>query len=101
LFQRHSNEGWAIYQCTFGDAMQLVVMIDYSEAVSDFSKRLDGALIIVGAESYVDKLGFASYLDVSIEGIWDSGSYKGAIPCRSIWDGFGKRLAGVLLFSTV
>jgi diphthine-ammonia ligase len=44
----------------------------------------------------------AAYLDVGVGGLWDEveGDYGGVVPCRSLWDWEGKRLAAVLLFES-
>lgn len=39
---------------------------------------------------------YASYLDVCVRGLWDGSGYGGVIPCRSLWDRDGNRLAAVL-----
>jgi hypothetical protein len=44
---------------------------------------------------------YASYFDACVKGLWESTSdYGGIIPCRSLWDVSGNRLAAVLLFRT-
>jgi hypothetical protein len=74
--------------------------VDYSESVSTFKERLGEALKPFGLGLESRDYSFVSYLDVSIEGLRESGDYSGAIPCRSIWGNSGKRLAAVLLLET-
>jgi diphthine-ammonia ligase len=72
-------------------------MIDYLEGVSGFLRRVGEALKVFGAELEVRDCVHASYLDVSIQGMWDAGNFGGKIPCKSIWYTSKKRLAAVLI----
>jgi hypothetical protein len=74
--------------------------VDYSESVSEFKERLGEALEALGLDVERRDFVFASYLDVSIEGLRESGDYSGFIPCRSIWGISGERFAAVLLLET-
>ena len=80
--------------------MHTVISVVYSESASEFEERLGVALealgLVLGWRDYL----FASYLDVSIDGLRESGNYSGAIPCRSIWGISGERLSAVLLLET-
>lgn len=74
-------------------------MLDYlpASSSSDISGALSKGLAALGLESAsVD--GYASYVDVSIEGLLRSRRFGAVVPCRRIWDGLGRRLALVLLF---
>jgi hypothetical protein len=42
----------------------------------------------------------AAYLDACVEGLWDAECYTGVIPCRSLWNKDGRRLAAVLIFNS-
>jgi len=95
-FQTTSDEGWSIHQCVFGIAVQSIVMIKYSEDISNFSKRLDAALKVLGDSSPKQCI-HASYLDVTIPGIWNIADFGGRIPCRSILDISGQKLAAVFI----
>ena len=100
LYSSHSDDGWSIHQCSFGGIIQSVIVIDYSEDFSEFQKRLKEALKVLGPELEVRELIHTSYLDVSIQGIWDAGRFDGIIPCRSMWDASRKRLAALLILDT-
>ena len=87
------------------------------QATPDFAARIIEALESVGGQQ--QHCFHASYVDVSIGGnVWGNaadglpgdGSSAGTtsfgmplslgiVPCRSIWDAFGNRLAAVLLIS--
>jgi len=75
-------------------------MIDFAKDASSFGKKLEGALKSLGLDSTVRELGCATYLDVSIAGISTLREYEGLVPCRSIWDIAGRRLAAVVLLGT-
>lgn len=80
-----------------------VVMLSYKEDMSDLAHRAEGLLRALSTgtkqkREYRDA--YASYIDANIEGLWRSTSYAGVVPCRSIWDRKGARLAAVLLFKT-
>jgi hypothetical protein len=77
-----------------------VISVVYSERISEFKERLGKALDALGLDVESRGFIFASYLDVSIEGLRGSGDYSGAILCRSIWDISGERLGAVLLLET-
>jgi diphthine-ammonia ligase len=100
LYSSRSDDGWSFHQCSFGETLQTVVMIDYTEDVSEFLGRLGAALKVLGTQLDVEGCIHASYLDVSIQGMWNMGNFGGKIPCRSIWDASGKRLATVLILDT-
>jgi diphthine-ammonia ligase len=99
LYSSVSEEGWSIHQCSFGGTVQPVVMLEYSEEIDEFKSRLEGALKVLGTDLEIEDWVHASYLDVSIPGMWDVGNFGGEIPCRSIWGASGKRLAAVLILT--
>lgn len=78
--------------------MQLVVMVSYSESTSEISRNLNEAFASLGLAPEMIRHSYASYKDVSIEGLWSIGDIDGAMPCMSIWSNGGARLAIVLLF---
>jgi hypothetical protein len=80
--------------------VHIFISVIYSESVSEFKERLEEALEALGLDVDSRNFVFASYLDVSIEGLGESGDYSGAILCRSIWDISGEKLAAVLLVET-
>ena len=80
--------------------MHTIISVAYAESVSKFRERIREALEAVGLDLECSDYSFASYLDVSIEGMWASRAFSGAIPCRSIWAASGERLAAVLLLET-
>jgi hypothetical protein len=77
-----------------------IISVVYSESVSKFKERFGEALEALGLVLEWKDYLFASYLDVSIDGLRESGNYSGAIPCRSIWGISGERLSAVLLLET-
>jgi diphthine-ammonia ligase len=89
LYSSVSEEGWSIHQCSFGGTVQ----------PDEFKSRLEGALKVLGTDLEIEDWVHASYLDVSIPGMWDVGNFGGEIPCRSIWGASGKRLAAVLILT--
>jgi diphthine-ammonia ligase len=97
LYSGRGEDGYSIHQCLFGGTAQSVVMLDYSEDVAALRGRLDEALKVLGADLEVGDCQHTSYLDVSIQGMWDAGNFGGKIPCRSIWSASGKRLAVALI----
>jgi hypothetical protein len=80
--------------------MHTVISVVYSETISEFKERLGEALEALGLDVESRDFVFASYLDISIEGLRESGDYNCAILCRSIWGISGERLAAVLLLET-
>ncbi|KAE9381683.1 adenine nucleotide alpha hydrolases-like protein [Stipitochalara longipes BDJ] len=97
LYSGRDEDGWLIHQCSFGDTLQSAVMLTYSEDVSLLRRRLEDALKRLGVDSKLGDCINASYLDISVQGLWDAGSLGGKIPCRSIWGASGKRVAAVLI----
>ena len=63
--------------------------------------RIHAALAFLNTPSLIDNYNYLSYLDISIEGLVHAEKFKGIVPCRSIWDIEGGRLAAVLLFDVV
>ncbi|TVY24297.1 Diphthine--ammonia ligase [Lachnellula hyalina] len=94
------DEGCTIHQCGFGGRLRSVLMVDYSSSSSDVRESLSKGLGALGLNSASDIEEYASCLDVSIDGLQSSRRFSGAIPCRSIWDSSGDRLALVLLFDS-
>jgi len=85
---------------------QTIVFIKYAPEINDLSGSIDSLL------SQSDTLeesrcrnrsdgyhhAHAAYLDACVKGLWGADSYAGVVPCRSLWDGQGNRLAAVLVF---
>jgi diphthine-ammonia ligase len=97
LYSGRGEDGYSIHQCSFGGTAQSIVMLDYSEDVAALRGRLDEALKVLGADLEVRDCKHTSYVDVSIQGMWDAGNFASKIPCRSIWSASGKRLAVALI----
>jgi diphthine-ammonia ligase len=97
LYSNSSEDGWSVHQCSFGGALQSVILLAYSEDVSALRRRLEDALQLLGVDLGTGDLVHASYLDFSIKEEWDAQSFGGKIPCRSIWGSTGQRLAAVLI----
>ncbi|TVY47126.1 Diphthine--ammonia ligase [Lachnellula occidentalis] len=94
------GEGWTVHQCGFGGRLHSVLMVDHSSSSSYVEETLDKGLGALGLDSTSALDEYASYLDLSIQGLQHARSFGGAIPCRRIWDSSGNRLALVLLFDS-
>lgn len=74
-------------------------MVSYSDNNEEISRRILEALEPAGI--LADASCYASWLDVSIHDIDKAlgvGRCGGVVPCRSLWDVRGRRLAAVLVF---
>jgi diphthine-ammonia ligase len=97
LYSTRGEEGWSVQQCSFGSTVQSVVTLVYTENLPVLRRSFEEALKYLGVDSKDGELINASYLDISIQELWDAGEFGGKIPCRSIWDASGKRVAAVLI----
>ena len=98
---RRERDGfWTVYISAFAEALQIVVVVQQSESVSEVSKREREAFECIGLSSTSEWRNYASYLDVTVDRITDFEDNSGSIPCRSIWGADGERLAAILLFET-
>lgn len=96
------------YDCTVGNVIRYTTLtIAFQADIKDFTQRIAAILVHSTKSNYpvaTDEAGFhgayLSYVDVNVKGLWESDDYSGVIPCQSLWDGEGKRLAAVLLFET-
>ena len=82
--------------------MQTVVMIPYIENSEEIGRRVEEALEAVGIGPGASTN--ASWLDLSITDIGRALTVRrlgGVVPCRSLWDINGMRLAVVLVFDTI
>lgn len=89
-------------QNRFGNVVQSVAMVLYTHDNEKIKKRLEEALESVGIVS--DIRAYASWLDVSIRDIGKAflgGRAGGILPCKSLWDINGSRLAAVLAFDSI
>jgi len=103
IISRSQTNEWAIHQCVFGTQVQTLLMIEYTLDGSVFRRRVDGALGEVGVVAAAEQQrAYLSYVDVSVQGEGDvlGLGCEGMVPCRSLWDMCGRRIAAVLLFST-
>lgn len=91
------DDSWTVHQCEFGNRIQLVLTLSYSENSVVLSSRLTAAFNSLGGESVLQKCIYLSYLDDSMESMKEAWKLKGVIPCRSIWDVAGKRVSAILL----
>jgi len=73
-------------------------MINHSERVSEVMKLQHEVLEFMSLNLTAKCRNYTSYLDVSVDVIIDFGVCSGIIPCRSMWDVDGRRLAAVLMF---
>ena len=97
LYSSRCEDVWTNHQCSFGITAQSVIMLSYSEDIPVLRRGLEESLISLGVNLKVEDCIHISYLDVSIQGLWDAGSFGGKIPCRTIWDASGRRLGAVLI----
>jgi hypothetical protein len=98
------GRGWRVYDCEVGEGRVYSVFMLFS------SPKATGLLDVVREarrESGTLEEVWAWYVDVSAEGMVmgteRDGIFAmvGMVPCRSIWDGEGRRIAAVLLFDRV
>lgn len=89
---RAKDGSWTIYRCAYKSIVQFVLTIAYSDEMSISSRWREDALSFV--KKGIDDV-ILSYLDTAIIGPGES--YKGVIPCRSLWDISGERLSTVLI----
>jgi hypothetical protein len=98
-----AKEGsWTTEQCRFGNVLQSVVKVLSTSDNEIIGQKIEEALETVGIGA--DAAAHASWLDVSIKGIGRSlegRNHGGIVPCRSLWDAEGRRLAAVLVFESV
>ena len=82
---------WTVYRCVYQKEVRFVLTIAYTEEGSIYNMWQEDVLGFVGK-----KIGSAhlSYLDSTLIGTGES--YRGVVPCRSIWDASGGRLSAVL-----
>ena len=84
-----SGEGWRLHECrNAAGRMYSVMMVIWAGA-----PKREG-LDVVREKKEV----WGCYVDVSTFGLGFAVGMGGMVPCRSIWDGEGRRLAAVLLF---
>jgi hypothetical protein len=82
--------------------VQTVVLIPYIENSEEICSGVEEALETVGIEPGASAN--ASWLDLSIMDIGRALAVRrlgGVVPCRSLWDVSGRRLAVVLVFDTI
>ncbi|KAH8676676.1 hypothetical protein BGZ60DRAFT_447150 [Tricladium varicosporioides] len=89
--------GWVIHQCTFGGSLQTIIMVEYSETISQVSKFVEGAFRELGVDAIEEYRSHAFYLNISSREALGTKLHGGMIPCWNIWDSEGKRLSAVLL----
>jgi diphthine-ammonia ligase len=94
------NGSWTVQQTRFGNLVQSVVKV-LSGNDDAIDQRAGEALLHVGLEA--DSGPVASWLDCSVEDTrraWEDTKFGGLVPCRSLWDADGVRLAAVFVFET-
>ncbi len=75
---------------------QLTIVIDYG-SLAEIQNRLKDAINGLGKEEISNLCTHIAYVDMSIPHIWDLEHCGGKVPCRSLWDSLGNRLAAVLV----
>ena len=78
--------------------MRVFFSMNYSEKLMGLRTCLEEAFQAIGTRFVVEQPSPASYIDISIINKLEHGLYGGIIPCRSILDMEGKKLAVVLLY---
>jgi len=89
---RAKDGSWTIYRCAYRKTVQFVVTIAFTTEESMYSAWREDALGFIKKRT---KDVYLSYLDTSIIGTRES--YRGVVPCRSVWDSSAARLTAVLL----
>jgi diphthine-ammonia ligase len=78
-----------------------VVVALYTNDSEEVTRRISEALESAGI--LTEASACASWLDLSIHDIdktLEVGRCSGVVPCRSLWDASGRRLAAVLVFES-
>jgi len=89
---------WVVCSCVFGEVIQVVIEIFYSELAFEVEERLVEALRSLGPESMENDRNFLSYVDGSIRGLEGLKSWGCVVRCKSIWGMLGRRVAALRLF---
>lgn len=76
-------------------------MLAYSPTLPSINEKLEDIFSPLGGVEGMQAESSAAYVDVSIPGLWEQGRFGGAVPCRGIWDGDGRRIACVVLFDDI
>lgn len=101
LSYKTKDGSWTVEQCWFGNVVQSVVKVLFSND-DVVGRKVDDALESVGLEAGIGAV--ASWLDVTAEGIGsalEGKRYGGLVLCRSLRGAEGRRLAAVLVFETL
>ncbi|KAH9221636.1 hypothetical protein DL95DRAFT_355690 [Leptodontidium sp. 2 PMI_412] len=98
LSSSKSPKGWTIHQCSFGSKTISIIMLAYSPTLPSINEKLEDIFSPLGGVEGMQAESSAAYVDVSIPGLWEQGRFGGAVPCRGIWDGDGRRVSCVVLF---
>jgi len=81
----------------FGEVVQLIVEIFYSEFAFEIEERMVEALESFGPDLVNDR-NFLSYLDGSTKGLSGYEDWGCVVHCRCIWDMSERRVAVLRLF---
>lgn len=73
-------------------------MIPYTDQIDIVRERISEAQELLHLSSATS---VSSWLDISIDGIWGLENCGGVVPCKSLWDRRGRRLATALVFENV
>lgn len=92
------GDSWSIHRCAFGSTVHSIFTRHYSEEFLDLRTCLEEAFQAIGIRFMKEHPSHASYIDTSVINNLEDGVYGGIMPCRSIWDVEGKRLAVALLY---
>ncbi|KAK0119187.1 hypothetical protein ONS96_012251 [Cadophora gregata f. sp. sojae] len=98
LLRSRGEEGYTIHQTHLPTSTISFISLSHNSSLSSLATTLEVALSSLGAEKGSQKASSAAWVDVSIPGLWEQGDFGGAVPCRSIWDREGRRVAAVMVF---
>jgi diphthine-ammonia ligase len=101
LRSRGKDGCWTAYQCSFGNAIQSAIMISTADKLEEIEVRAREAADALGIPA--GRASYLAYFDVTMEGLehnFELELFRGFVPCRSVLDINGKKLAAVLLFDT-
>merc|ERR1711977_460182 len=98
LLSSRREGAYTIHQTRLPATTITTLLLDHTASLSTLIATLDQALSSLGLDQGMQKETSGAWVDVSISGLWEQGDFGGAVPCRTIWDAEGRRMAAVLVF---
>ena len=98
LLSSRREGAYTIHQTRFPATTITTLLLDHTASLSTLIATLEQALSSLGLDQGMQKETSGAWVDVSISGLWEQGDFGGAVPCRTIWDAEGRRMAAVLVF---